>query len=93
MSRLYEESFKIEAVKMLYRTRKSVPQIARELGVSSTSLRDWKYKYGDEEMSPPLDVEASKEDLIAEVSRLTRELRDVQEQREILKKAAAILGR
>jgi len=93
MSRLYEESFKIEAVKMLYRTRKSIPHIARELGVSASTLRDWKYKYGDEEMSPALDAEATKDELIAEVSRLTRELRDVQEQREILKKAAAILGR
>lgn len=92
MSRLYEESFKIEAVKMLYRSRKSIPQLAKELWVSSTTLRDWKHKYGNEETSPPLNAEATKDELITEVSRLHKELREVKEQREILKKAAAILG-
>ena len=73
---------------------KSRVQIARELGCSDNAIRHWIKKYGTPE--PPLlssPQSASAEELAQENERLRRELADVTEQREILKKAAAILGR
>jgi transposase len=37
----YSEQFKREAVKLLRDTGRAVPQLAKELGVSEGSLRNW----------------------------------------------------
>ncbi len=84
----YPMDFRREAVELLKRSGKSVPQLASELGVSPQSLRNW---------SRQIDVDEGKaaglsSDEREELRRLRRELRVVTEEREILKKAAAFFA-
>jgi len=78
----YPLDFRREAVELLRRSGKTVPQLASELGVSPQSLRNW---------SRQIDVDEGKaaglsSDEREELRRLRRELRTVTEEREILKK-------
>lgn len=88
----YDDEFKKRAVEMIRHSGLSLAQIGRDLGCSATSLADWKRKY-DDPLAGCIDVhEATPEQLKKENQRLLKELNIVKEQREILKKAAAILG-
>src|SRR3954451_11726481 len=85
----YPKDFRREAVALLQSSRKIVPQLAAELGVSPQSLRNW---------SRQVDVDEGKAEGLGsdereELRRLRRELRTVTEEREILKKAAAFFAR
>ena len=85
----YPLEFRREAVRLLKRSGKPVPQLAAELGVSPQSLRNW---------ARQIDVDESKAEGLSsdereELRRLRRELRIVTEEREILKKAAAFFAK
>lgn len=88
----YEEEFKRRAVEMLRTSGKSRKQLARELGCSTTALSEWNQKYGSVLMEGAKRGELSADELREENRRLRQELSLVTEQREILKKATAILG-
>ena len=82
----YSLEFRLEAVRLLRSSDRSVPQLARELGVSPQTLRNW---------SVQLDVDQGKAEGLTspereELRRLRRENRILAEEREILKKAAAL---
>jgi transposase len=85
----YPPEFRREAVELVRSSRRSIPQIADELGVSPQSLRNW-VRQGDipacRAASPPPDDPAS-------LRRLRRENRRLQQEREILKAAAAFFAR
>jgi transposase len=86
--RQYDEEFKRNAVELLESGERTAVQLGRELGVSDCSLGKWKRQYGRQ-------GQASRSGLGAEQSRiaeLERELAAVSRQRDILKKALAILG-
>jgi transposase len=85
----YSEEFRQEAVRLLRSSGRSVPQLAKELGVSEGSLRNW---------SQQLDVNEGKAEGLNsaerdELRRLRRENKVLAEEREILKKAAAFFAR
>lgn len=85
----YPDEFKREAVKLLRAGDRTVPQLAKELGVSEGSLRNW---------SSQLDVDEGKAEGLSspereELKRLRRENRILAEEREILKKAAAFFAK
>ena len=78
----YPEPFRREAVELLRRSGKSVPVLARELGVSPQSLRNW---------ARQIDVDEGRRDGLSsdereELRRVRRANRILTEEREILKK-------
>ena len=75
----YDEAFKRQAVEHWLRSSRPGTQIARELGMSYRSLKEWKARYHGE--ATPVRPE-----LLAENRALKAELARVREQRDILKK-------
>ncbi len=82
----YSPEFKDEAVRQVTEKGHSVQEVAARLGVSSHSLYKWV-----KSVRPSKDEEPGDELLDAkkEILKLRAELRRVQEERDILKKAAA----
>ncbi len=79
--RKYDEEFKREAIKKIH-DGQTVASVARELGCAESLLHKWKRQ----------TIEASS-DSEKEVITLRRKLREVEMERDILKKAALIFGR
>ena len=93
--REYTQEFKQEALELLNRGDKNSRQIERELGMTPGLLLKWRDRYqivkteGRPAQIGPSDMEAAK----AEIRRLQRELSNVEEERDILKKALNIFSR
>src|SRR4051794_40745793 len=86
----YPEEFRREAVALVRSSEKSIPQLAAELGVSPQSLRNWTTQ-------PQLDTGERRDGLTSdereELRRLRRENRRLEQERDILKKAAAFFAK
>jgi len=80
----YDEAFKIETVKYISENNKSVTQAAREVGVNENTLHGWMKKYGQQPEIKAVQSFSSEE---AELRSLQKEIRDLKEENEILKKA------
>jgi transposase len=93
--RTYTDEFKREALELLKSSGKNAGQIERELGITAGLLLKWRKRYqvvSAENQEPklvPSDLEAAKR----EIQRLQRELTEVAEEREILKKVVNIFSR
>jgi len=85
--RRYSPEFKAEAVRLVRESNESVTQIARDLGVSEPSLRAWVEAARPRPEKPLTDDERS------ELIRLRRDIRRVEMERDILKKATAFFAR
>jgi len=87
--RNYPREFKIEAVKLLRNSDKSVDAMAETLGVSKSSLSRWRREFrADPDQAFPGNGQHKERD--EEVARLQKALREAQMENEILKKAVAI---
>jgi transposase len=89
-SQRYTPEFKDEAVRQVTEKGHSVPEVAARLGVSIHSLYKWV-----KAVRPTMNEQRSDELLDAkkEILKLRAELRRTQEERDILKKAAAYFAR
>ena len=87
--RPYPEEFKREAVELLRSSGRPLVQVARELGVSTESLRLWRKQ---------TEIDAGERhglssDERSELRELRREVRVLRQERDLLKKAAAFFAK
>ncbi len=93
--RAFTAEFKQQALELLKKGEKSAAELERDLGITPGLLGKWKMRYqvvardGQATQIVPSEMEAVK----AENRRLQRELANVEEEREILKKALLIFSR
>ena len=88
----YDRQFKIDAVNLVVNGERSVSEVARDLGIEPNMLHRWKQKLTKEgaESFPGKGRLSPHEE---ELRRLRRELEQVKEDREILKKALAFFSK
>ncbi|MDA7865248.1 transposase [Akkermansiaceae bacterium] len=94
-SKRYSAEFKRDALDLLQTTPKGITQVARELGISTNTLRYWRNSaLGSTPTNPKSkDVESlSAQELFEQNQQLQKENEYLRRQREILKKAASILA-
>ena len=90
--RKYDREFKIEAVKFVTERGTSIAEAARNLGIHENLLRTWKNKYlEDTADSFPGKGHLKPQD--EQLWRLRKKLADVEQERDILKKALAIFSK
>lgn len=90
----YTREFKLEAVRLLQQGEKPAAQVAMALGVKRTLLYRWRDEVaasGDAAFSGKTGPKPSAQS--TEITRLTRELAAVTEERDILKKAATYFAK
>lgn len=84
----FSAEFKREAVRLLEQADKPASEIALDLGVRRNQLYKWRDQLRDRGETAFGGSGRPRKDQEAEVSRLRRELAQVKEERDILKKAA-----
>ena len=90
--RKYDREFKVEAVKLVTERGTSIAEAARNLGIHENLLRTWKKKHlEDTADSFPGKGHLKPQD--EQLRRLRKKLADVEEERDILKKALAIFSK
>ena len=89
--REFSDEFKADAVKLVRNGGRSIGQVAKDLDLTETSLREWVHQAEIELGEGPPDAltKAEREELV----RLRRENKRLQMEREILKKAAAFFAK
>lgn len=85
----YPKEFKIEAVRILNEGKKRASEIAMELGIKRTLLYRWKDQFESKGDKAFQGSGKPKTEQLSDLSRLRQELREVKEERDILKKAVA----
>jgi len=89
--RSFSAEFKAEAVRLVLKEGMSAGQVARDLDLTESSLRNWvKQAQVDAGKGPPGALTSEE---IAELRRLRKEVRQLRMERDILKKAAAFFAK
>jgi transposase len=86
----YTTEFRERAIKMVISSDKSTAQIAKDLGLKGSTLYSWMNKAKSDNVE---DIGKNNEQLFDELKRLKKELAEVKEQRDILKKATAYFAK
>ncbi len=89
--RTFTKEFKAEVVELCIRGDRSIGKVARDLGLTETAVRSWvKQAKVDRGEGTPGELTSDEK---AELRRLRREVRQLREEREILKKATAFFAK
>lgn len=88
--RKYTREFKIDAVHLLESSSKSGREIEKDLGIGSGMIYRWKKEFGEQNIRAfPGNGNPRDEELY----RLRKELAEITEERDILRKAVAIFSK
>ena len=92
VQKTYTPEFKREAVRLAQTSGKPIAHVARELGISDTSIHQWRKELTEHgcEAFPGSGHQTAQEE---EIRRLKRELEITKQERDILKKAIGIFSR
>jgi transposase len=89
--KLFTPEFRDEAVRLAQTSGRSRREVASDLGIGLSTLRNWMDRRRDRQMDePPPDRQ---EDTAAELKRLRRENEVLRQEREILKRATAFFAK
>lgn len=95
--RTYTAEFKYQTLKLLETSEKSAGEIERELGITPGLLVKWKAKYSAVEKrgnGGVIDLELTNlEAAKREIRHLQKTVKELEEEKEILKKAVSIFSR
>ena len=86
----YNREFQIQACRLVVEQGYSLREASERLGPSSWTIRNWIKKYRKNGELPPADQPVPEAE---ELKRLRKELKQVQLENEILKKAAAYFAK
>lgn len=87
----YSPEFKRDAVALVRTTGRPINQVARELGLSHETLRSWaKQDRIDQGQGAPGELTS---DQLDELRSLRRQVKELEAEREILRKAAAYFAK
>ncbi len=90
--RRYTKEFKLEAIELVLSRGGKVSEVAANLGIHQVMLHRWIKEYEeDQEHAFPGNGKLKTPD--EELRRLQRQVKDLQEERDILKKALAIFSK
>lgn len=91
--RRFPKEFKTEAIELLLTSEKPPKEIAADLGIDANMLHRWKREYftSQEQAFPGKGKLGDPKE--RELRDLQKQLRDVKEERDILKKALAIFSK
>ena len=84
--RRFSDEFKREAVRLAYESGRRLVDVARELEVRPDLIRRWRRKLSGGTVGRPRTTEEQ------EIRRLQRQVSELREERDILKKALAIFS-
>ena len=88
----HPEAFKIEAVRLLEaRGDRTIADVAASLGVAENMLHAWRRKYGS--AAEQIRKERGGETAEEELKRLRREVTQLRQERDVLKKSVAVFAR
>jgi transposase len=90
--RRFDRAFRVEAVRLVTEEKRKAAEVARNLGISATLLHRWKQQLAEDGVRafPGKGHQSAEQE---ELRRLRRQLADVTEERDILKKALAVFSR
>jgi transposase len=92
MSKRYDPAYKLEICKSVESGHATVPELSRETGISENTLYIWMKRYRNNREKPFVGsghVLPENEEMV----RLRKEVKDLREENEILKKAAAYFAK
>jgi transposase-like protein len=89
--RKFTDEFRAEVVELCRRGDRSIGEISRDLDLTESAVRHWvRQAEVDRGEGPPDALSTTEKE---ELSKLRREVRQLREEREILKKAAAFFAK
>ena len=91
VQKTYTAEFKREAVQLAQTSGKPIAQIARELGISDTSIHQWRKELATHEAEAFLG--SGHQTIQEELRRLKRELEVTRQERDILKKTFIVFSK
>ena len=92
MSKKFDPAYKLQICQALESGTATVPELSRETGISENTLYGWMKRYRDNREKPFVGsghILPENEEMV----RLRRENKDLKEENEILKKAAAYFAK